>query len=137
MAYNNYAVQLEYETAVPGAFAVIGNAQSVDFPKYVTDALESTNHSSSGVRTFVASKLRGAEAFSATYICDASLITLIKTSMRAKTIENFKISGIGDFTSMLFSGFYTSFQILSADATSPEIVKVTIEIQPTGALAVT
>lgn len=136
MAYTNYAIQLEYETSTPGTYAVIGSASSLDMPKYVTEALESTSHSSSGVRTFVASKLKGMDSFSATYICDASLITLIKTSMRAQTIENFRISAIGDFTALDFSGFYMSFQILSADATSPEVIKATIEIQPTGALAV-
>ncbi len=135
MAYTNYAIILEYETGTPGTYAKVGDAQSVDMPKYVTDALESTNHSSAGIRTFVSSKLRGMDAFSATYICDASLITLIKTAMRNKTIVTFRLSGVGDFTSIDFDGFYTSFQILSADATSPEILKATIEIQPTGALA--
>jgi hypothetical protein len=134
MANSNYGVILSRETVTPGVYATVGSASSVDLPKYITDALESTNHASGGLKTFIASGLKGIDAFSATYICDASLITLIKTDMRAKTISNFQLTGVGDFTTITFQAFFKSFQILGADATSPDVIKATIEIQPTGSL---
>lgn len=136
MANSNYGILLQRETGVPGVYATIGEATSLDLPKYITDELESTNHSSAGVRTFITSGLVGMDAFSAVYNCDAALVTLVKTDMRAKTITNFKIIGLGDFGSLIFKAFFKSFQVLGADAQSPDVIKAQIELQPTAALAV-
>ncbi len=137
MANTNYGVLLERgDGETVEGFDVIGEANSIDLPKYITDELETTNHSSSGVKTFITSGLKSVDAFSATYNCSAALITTIKTDMRAKTISNFKISGVGDFNSIGFAAFFKSFQILGADAQSPDVIKAQIEIQPTGALTI-
>lgn len=137
MASTNYGVILSRE-ATPGEedYAVIGQATSVDLPKYITDELETTNHSSSGVKTFITSGLKTMDAFSAVYNCDATLITLIKTDMRAKTISNFQITGVGDFNTITFAAFFKSFQVLGADAQSPDVIKAQVELRPTGALTV-
>lgn len=134
MANSNYGVVLSRETAIPGTYATVGSCSSIDLPAYVTDALETTNHASSGFKTFIGSNLKGINAFSATYICDAALILLIKGDMRAKTISNFKLTGVGDFGSITFKGFFKSFQITGADAAKPDVIQATIELQPTAGL---
>ncbi len=134
MSSTNYGVFLERgDGEIVEGFDLVGEATSIDLPKYITDE-ESTSHSSSGVRTFTTSGLKSVDAFSATYNCNSSLITLIKTDMRAKTISNLKLTGVGDFNSILFAGFFKSFQILGADAQNPDVIKAQIEIQPTGSL---
>ena len=131
----SYGIQLERgDGDSPEEFAVIGEATSVDFPKWVTAALETTNHSSSGYREYKGSKLAGAEAFSATYNCDATIIATVKADMIAKRVGNFRITDLADFTSIIFEGFFLSFQILGADAATPDIIRCQIEIQPSGDL---
>lgn len=134
MASTNYGIDLQRETAVPDTYATVGSATSIDLPSWITDEIESTAHDGGGYKSFKTSLLKGMDAFSATYICDATLITLIKTDMLAKTVSKFQITGAGDFATLKFSAFFKSFQILGADSTSPDVIKVQLELQPTGTL---
>jgi hypothetical protein len=135
MASSNYGVILARETSSnSGSFTSIGQATSIDLPKYMTDAIESTNHSGSGLGEFITSGLVGVDTFSATYICGSAIISTIKTDMRAKTISLFRLSGMGDFNSIKFNAFFRSFQLLGADAKSPDMIKCTIEMRTTGSL---
>ena len=57
------AGQTNYGTLLKKASSSIGELVSIDPPEYSNPAVESTNHSSGGVRTYVSSKLREMSEF--------------------------------------------------------------------------
>ena len=58
--------QTNYGTLLKKASTSIGSLVSIDPPEYSNPAVESTNHSSAGVRTFVSGGLREMAEFKCT-----------------------------------------------------------------------
>lgn len=127
------AGQTNYGTLLKKGSSVIGEVVSIDPPEYSNPAVESTNHSSGGVRTFVSSKLREMSEFKVTInyvIADiASLVTdLVAGTKSAHTIL------YPDNSSQRFQAIPTAIKPLTADAMKPDTLKAEITYRPSDSL---
>lgn len=128
MANTNFGVLLK-----KGATS-IGELTNLDFPKISTGAVESTNHSSAGVREYIPDGLLEVEKFSATINATLAAYQSVKADIDAKTFATYNIdyttaSGITDWS---FSCTPLSIEISPADAQSPDVLSMVIEFRPSG-----
>lgn len=127
MASSNYGA-----TFTKGG-ASIGNCMVIDFPEIKMDAVESTNHASGGNREFIPSMLYGLGEITLSVIVASGVVDAMFTELAAGTVSACVVANSQD--TMTFDGFYTSIKPESADATSPDVDKVTVVIQPTADIA--
>jgi hypothetical protein len=128
MAITNYGILLKK------ASTSVGEMTNIELPKISTGSIESTNHASSGLRTYIPDGLIEAETFQATFICTKANYDLVKTDIDAGTVATYSIdfpaaSGITDWS---FSCFPISIELGTADATSPDLLAMIVEFRPSG-----
>lgn len=126
-AFTNYGSTFTFSGSSIGACLV------VDHPEIKEGALKSTNHAGGGVREYLPDGLIGLGEFTLSIIVASGVLSTIKTAMAAKTIAACVITNPASET-VTCSGFYTSIKEEAADAQSPDIIKATVTIQPTGAI---
>lgn len=125
-AASNYASTLTFNGATIGACMVI------DFPELTTGKIEITNHAGGGVAEFIPSGVLTAGDITLSLIDASGVFSALKTYMTNKTIATTVLTdGIKTLT---FSAFFTSVKPEAADATSPDAVKLTVVLSPTGAI---
>lgn len=125
--------QTNYGTLLKKASTSIGELVSIDPPEYSNPAVESTNHSSGGVRQFVSGKLREMGEFKATINYDIANIATLVTDLVAGTKAAYTIL-YPDNTSQRFQAIPIAIKPLTADATKPETLKAEITFRPTDSL---
>jgi hypothetical protein len=110
----------------------IGELLNVDYPEVATDAVETTNHGSGGVREYIPSGLLGVGQFTLLILAASGTLGTLDTAIDNKTVANSVIANGVD--TLTFSSFIVSYQLESADAQSPDADRITVVVQPTGAI---
>lgn len=127
------ATTTNYGTLLKKATTSIGELVSIDPPEYSNPAVESTNHSSGGVRQFISGKLREMSEFKATINYDIANIALLVTDLVAGTKAAYTIL-YPDNSSQRFQAIPVAIKPLTADATKPEVHKAEITFRPSDSL---
>ncbi len=122
-----------YGTTLSDSDGVIGELVTIDPPEYSNPAVESTNHSSGGVRTYVSSKLREMAEFKATINYVIADIATLVTDMVNGTSKRYTIAFPSN-GSQRFNAFPTAIKPLTADAMKPEVLKAEITFRPSDSL---
>ena len=122
-----------YGTLLKKATTSIGAVVSIDPPEYMNPAVESTNHSSGGVRKFVSGGLRQMAEFKVTINYEIADIATLTTDMVAGTKAAYTIL-YPDNSSQRFQAIPTSIKPQPADAQKPEVLKAEITFQPSDSL---
>lgn len=127
MAISNYGTLLKKATTS------IGEVVSIDPPEYMNPAIETTNHSSGGVRQFVSSGLREMAEFKVTINYLIANIATLTSDLVAGTKAAYTIL-YPDNSTQRFSAIPTSIKPQPADATKPETLKAEITFRPSDSL---
>ena len=127
------ATTTNYGTLLKKASTSIGELVSIDPPEYSNPAVESTNHSSGGVRQFISGKLREMSEFKATINYDIANIATLVTDLVAGTKAAYTIL-YPDNSSQRFQAIPVAIKPLTADATKPEVLKAEITFRPSDSL---
>ena len=122
-----------YGTLLKKATTSIGSVVSIDPPEYMNPAVESTNHSSAGVRKFVSGGLRQMAEFKVTINYEIADIATLTTDLVAGTKAAYTIL-YPDNSSQRFQAIPTSIKPQPADAQKPEVLKAEITFQPSDSL---
>lgn len=127
------ASNTNYGTLLKKGSTSIGELVTVDPPEYSNPAVESTNHSSGGVRQFISGKLREMGEFKATINYDMANIATIVTDLVAGTKAAYTIL-YPDNSSQRFQAIPIAIKPLTADASKPEVLKAEITFRPSDSL---
>lgn len=122
-----------YGTLLKKGSTSIGELVTIDPPEYSNPPVESTNHSSGGVRQFISGKLREMGEFKATINYDMANIATIVTDLVAGTKSAYTIL-YPDNSSQRFQAIPVAIKPLTADATKPEVHKAEITFRPSDSL---
>ena len=122
-----------YGTTLSDSGGVIGEIVSIDPPEYMNAAIESTNHSSGGVRVFESGGLREMAEFKTTINFLSADIASLVTTLEAGSKGAYTITYPNAFTQG-FNAIPTSIKPLPADATKPETLKAEITFRPSDSL---
>jgi hypothetical protein len=122
-----------YGTLLKKATVSIGEVVSIDPPEYMNPAIESTNHSSAGVRTYVSGGLREMAEFKVTINYVIANIATLVTDLVAGTKAAYTIT-YPDASTQRFQAIPTSIKPQPADATKPETLKAEITFRPSDSL---
>ena len=122
-----------YGTLLKKGSTSIGELVTVDPPEYSNPAVESTNHSSGGVRQFISGKLREMGEFKATINYDMANIATLVTDLVAGTKAAYTIL-YPDNSSQRFQAIPVAIKPLTADASKPEVLKAEITFRPSDSL---
>lgn len=122
-----------YGTLLKKATTSIGELVSIDPPEYSNPAVESTNHSSGGVRQYLSGKLREMSEFKATINYDMANIATLVTDLVAGTKAAYTIT-YPDNSTQRFQAIPISIKPLTADAQKPDVHKAEITFRPTDSL---
>lgn len=122
-----------YGTILSDSDGAIGEVVSIDPPEYMNPAIESTNHSSGGVRQFESGGLREMAEFKCTVNFVPADITTMTTDMVAGTKKAYTITFPNTYRER-FSALVTSIKPQPADATKPDTLKAEITFRPSDSL---
>ena len=112
--------------------SAIGAVKTISYPEVSTEAIETTSHGSAGVREFIPSGLLQVGEFNLEIYAVAAGMAVLDTAIDNKTIANSVIANGVD--TLTFSSFILSYQVLEADATSPDADRIAVVVRPTGAI---
>ena len=122
-----------YGTLLKKATTSIGELVSIDPPEYSNPAVESTNHSSGGVRQYISGKLREMSEFKCTINYDMANIATLVTDLVAGTKAAYTIT-YPDNSTQRFQAIPTAIKPLTADAMKPDIHRAEITFRPSDSL---
>jgi len=122
-----------YGTLLKKGSSSIGEVVSIDPPEYSNPAVETTNHSSGGVRQFVSGGLREMAEFKATINYKIADIATLVTDLVAGTKAAYTLL-FPDNSSERFQAIPTAIKPMTADATKPETLKAEITFRPSDSL---
>lgn len=126
-SYSNYASVFQFPSGTAYAALV------VDYPEVKTGAIEITNNQSSGVREYIYDGLVGLTEFTISLLGMPGIFATFKGHETSKTIGLCVLTD--PVETHLFSGLITSVKKEKADQQNPDATKITITVQPTGALS--
>jgi len=133
MANSDYGTLLKKE--VGAVYTVVGEVVSIDPPEFLSEAVESTNHSSNGYREFIAGGLAEVSEFKATVNFSKTVISGFYNDIKLGTLGNYSIEFPDtDNTTWKFSAIVTSLKPNAMDAQNPETLQAEVGFQPSGAL---
>jgi hypothetical protein len=122
-----------YGTTLSDSGGSIGELVSIDPPEYMQATIETTNHSSGGVRKFESGGLREMAEFKATVNAVPANVAAMVTKMVAGTKSAYTIL-FPNLMTERFSAIPTAIKPMTADATKPETLKVEITFRPSDSL---
>lgn len=124
----------DYGSTITFGGASVGKCTVTDFPEIATDKINTTNHSSGGWSEGIPSGLLTTGDITLTVLLEAGVLDGITADMLAKTIDEVVIANEVD--TMTFDGFFLSIKTEAADAQSPDAVRASVVITPTGAISI-
>ena len=122
-----------YGTLLKKGSTSIGELVSIDPPDYSQPAIETTNHSSGGVRKFESGGLREMSEFKATINAVVADVATLVTDMVAGTKSAYTVL-FPNLMTERFSAIPVSVKPMPADATKPETLKVEVTFRPSDSL---
>lgn len=118
-----------YGTILSDSEGAVGEVVSIDPPEMLNGAIETTNHSSGGVRKFESGGLKEAAEFKVTINAVVADIATIVTDWKAGTKKAYTIT-YPNTNRQTFSAIVTGIKMLPADATKPEAIKAEVTLRP-------
>lgn len=124
----------DYGSTLTKGGVTIGRCIVIDFPELTTDKIDTTNHASGGWSEGIPSGLIRAGDITLMVLIEGALVATVVAEMEAKTISTVVVANPQD--SFSFSGFYQSIKVEGADAQSPNAVRASVVITPTGEVTI-
>jgi hypothetical protein len=106
----------------------------IDYPELKMAAVDITNHAGGGVTEYIPSGLLDVGEFTLSILGQHGTYGTLKAAQVAKTVNVCSLTNPLD--SMVFSGMLTSIKEEPADAKSPDAVKLTVTVRPTGNITI-
>jgi len=106
----------------------------LDYPELSMGERDITNHGSGGASERMPNGLLSSGDFTLSLLATPGVAKTILASMNAKTVATAVLTNPID--TMTFAGWYKSVKEESADATSPDSVKMTVVFTPTGQIVI-
>ena len=134
MAVTNYGILLKKSTTL------VGELTNLSFPTISTPAVETTNHSSAGVREFISGALTELGEFTVTINAVQAALDTLETDRRAGTVAGYTIEytqSAGGLDDWDFSAIVTEIAVQDADSMSPDVISVDVTFRPSGDLTMT
>jgi hypothetical protein len=128
-AISNYGVILGKEDSSGGTYTAIGEVVNVDPPEAQNPPVEATNHSSGGVREYIASMLMELTPFKAVVNYVSADIAPLTVDMVAGTKSGYQVL-FPNTQFINFSSLITGIKPLPADAQNPVVLKAEISFRP-------
>ena len=134
MAVTNYGIVLQKGSTD------VGEITNLSFPTVSTPAVETTNHSSAGVRTFISRGLTELGEFTITINATQTEMDILEVDRRAGTVDAYTIvyttvtGGLDDWD---FSALVTEIAMQDSDAMSPDTLSLDVTFRPSGDLTMT
>lgn len=128
-----------YGTILKKGSTSVGEIISVGVPEIIQEAVETTNHSSNGWKTFIPSGLKELGEFELTLIAGSTVFNTIYADMTGETVAEYTVdypTGSTNLTDWSFMAFPTSVKIEDMDATKPEAMTFKVKFQSSGSLTV-
>lgn len=128
-----------YGTVLKKGSTAVGEIVSVGIPEILQDAVETTNHSSSGWRTFIPNGLKELGEFELSIISGSQTFNTIYADITGATSAVYTIdypTETGNLTDWSFTAFPVSIKVEDMDATKPEAVTMKVKFQASGSLTV-
>lgn len=120
-------------TLLKKATVVLGEVVSIDPPELMNESIEATNHSSSGWREFIPGGLKELSEFSADVnFTNGVTVSGMLADLQAGTKASYSMT-FPNTAVWTFDAYVTKFKPNTADAQSPEVLKATVTLRPTGA----
>ena len=127
------AATTNYGTLLKKATVVQGEVTNIQPPSLSNPSVEATNHSSSGWREFISGGLKELSEFTADVNFTSGVtVSGFLTDVNAGTAASYSLT-FPNTAVWTFNAIPTSFQPASADAASPDALKATVTLRPTGA----
>ena len=135
MADINFGLLLQKEdTPLAGTYTTLGALVDLGLPEILTEAVETTNHSSAGWRQKIPSGLKELAEFDITVDFTSALFASIYSDINLKVIANYRIVFSDTLLTMWdFAAFPKGIKQDSANAQSPDQLKFTVTFVPSGA----
>lgn len=122
----------DYGATITKGGVTVGKCIVVDWPELATAKINTTHHGSGGWSEGIPSGLIEAGDITLMVLLEDGMLETVITEMLAKTVSTVVLSDtINTFT---FSGFYLSAKKEAADAQSPNAVRASVVISPTGVI---
>jgi hypothetical protein len=136
MSDSNFGLLLQIgDGATPvETFTTIGEVIELGIPEILTEAIETTNHSSSGWKEKIPSGLKELSGFDATLEFDQAVFEILYDAIDNKSIDNYRIVWADTLIEVWsFAAFPSAIKADKANAQSPDHLKFTVTFVPTGA----
>jgi hypothetical protein len=127
---SNSDSRISFDVNVSGSYVVLGEVKSVSLPEIVNTALDNTNYSSAGWKEKISSELKEIPPFTSVINFNTSASPLIADVING-TKKNYRI-GYSNSTTWAFDGIVTRFKPMDSDASSPNVLRATLTIEPSG-----
>jgi hypothetical protein len=124
----------DYGSTITKGGVTVGRCIIVDFPELATDKINTTNHASGGWSEGIPSGLINAGDITLMVLIEGALVSTVIAEMLAKTVSEVVITNEAD--TFTFDGFYLSMKPESADAQSPNALRASVVITPTGEISI-
>jgi hypothetical protein len=110
----------------------IGKCIVIDFPELSTDKINITNHAGAGWSEGIPSGLINTGDITLMLLLETGTLSGITADILAKTVDQVSIAN--NIDAMVFDGFYLSCKPEAADAQSPDALRASVVITPTGTI---
>lgn len=123
---------INYGTVVTRGGSPVGHCLVIEWPEIKSGKVEATAQDSGGVRQYIPDGLVGLEEFTLSLIPASGIIATLVADQKAGTISTWTLED--DTETASFSAFVISLQKEQADSQSPDVVKYTVTLAPTGGI---
>lgn len=128
------AGESDYGSTITKGGVAIGKCIVIDFPELSTDKINTTNHASGGWSEGIPSGLVTAGDITLMVLAETGTLDTIVSEMLLKTVSPVVIAN--EVNVITFDGFYQSVKPESADAQSPNAVRLSVVLTPTGEIEI-
>ena len=124
----------DYGSTITFGGTPVGKCIVISFPELATDKINTTNHASGGWSEGISSGLINAGDITLMVLLETGVLDGMVADMLAKTVGAVVITNEVD--TMSFDGFYLSVTPEAADAQSPNALRASVVITPTGEITI-
>jgi hypothetical protein len=124
----------DYGSTITKGGQAVGKCIVIDFPEIGGEKINTTNHASGGWSEGIPSGLLNVGDITLMVLLEPGVLDGITDEMLAKTVDEVIIANEVD--TLTFDGFYLSVKPEAADSQSPNAVRASVVISPTGPIVI-
>ena len=124
----------DYGSTITKGGTTVGKCMIIDWPELATAKINTTHHASGGWSEGIPSGLIETGDITLMVLLEDGVFEGMMAEMLAKTVSTVVIADTID--TMSFDGFYLTVKKESQDAQSPNAVRASVVISPTGELTI-